>query len=198
MLNEQQPQPIGGVHGTAVGSVGGAAENGVGIVGVYPQAVLQSSTRAAGSGTQIPDGRVVAGFPAASEQGPGVISISFGGDGPEPQMSRPSSAVLKGPLVVAAAGNDGDSGNPLAYPGTPHVSRWARPTPRTTPSLPSRPSPSALDVAAPGVAIVAAVPFSHDPSMSSDSSNLSGTSFATPLVSSRPRRGCGRCGPRWT
>ena len=41
-LNAQEPQPLGGVHGTAVASLIGAAENGVGIVGIYPEALLQT------------------------------------------------------------------------------------------------------------------------------------------------------------
>ena len=49
-LNSQEPLPLGGVHGTAVASVIGAAENGVGIVGVYPEAVLQSWDAAPGRG----------------------------------------------------------------------------------------------------------------------------------------------------
>ena len=52
-LNAQEPQPIGGVHGTAVASVIGAPANGVGIVGIYPDALLQTWDAAVGSGTAL-------------------------------------------------------------------------------------------------------------------------------------------------
>ena len=52
-LNTQEPQPFGGVHGTSVASVVGAQENGVGIVGVYPDAVIRSWDAATGLGTEL-------------------------------------------------------------------------------------------------------------------------------------------------
>ena len=83
MLNAQEPQPLGGVHGTAVASLIGAAENGVGIVGVYPQAVLQSWDSAIGSGTRLATSEIVQGVLAAAARGPGVINLSLGSDGNE-------------------------------------------------------------------------------------------------------------------
>ena len=52
-LNPQEPAPLGGEHGTGVASLVGAPRNGVGIVGVYPQAVLRSWDTALGQGTSI-------------------------------------------------------------------------------------------------------------------------------------------------
>ena len=40
-LNDQEPAGVGGEHGTSVASVIGAPLNGVGLVGVYPRAVLR-------------------------------------------------------------------------------------------------------------------------------------------------------------
>ena len=53
LLNTQEPSGIGGEHGTSVASVVGAPVNGVGLVGVYPQAVLRSWDAALGEGTRL-------------------------------------------------------------------------------------------------------------------------------------------------
>ena len=123
MLNAQEPQPFGGVHGTAVASLIGATENGVGIVGVYPQALVQSWDSAIGAGTQLDTSEIVKGVLAAAAGGPGVINLSLGGNSFEVVIQQAiATAISKGLLVVAAAGNDGDAGNPLTYPASlPHV-----------------------------------------------------------------------------
>ena len=61
-LNVQQPEPIGGIHGTAVTSLIGAPANGVGIVGIYPLASLNSWDAALGEGTRLTTSEIVAGF----------------------------------------------------------------------------------------------------------------------------------------
>jgi len=149
-------------------------------VGVYPQAVLQSFD--ASPVTGVTDFGAVQGVTAAAQHCPGVISISFGGTSRDPQLE---DAVLgafhNGCLVVAAVGNGGLQGSPPEYPASyPHVLTVGATDQSDTVAALSTLSP-ALDVAAPGIGMVAAVPFSHDPS--GYSSNLSGTSFATPLVS---------------
>ena len=50
LLNTQEPAGIGGEHGTSVASVIGAPANGVGVIGIYPQAVLRSWDAALGDG----------------------------------------------------------------------------------------------------------------------------------------------------
>ena len=179
-LNDQTVDGRDEHHGTAVASLAGAPENGVGIVGVYPQAVLRSFD-ASPLGT-VTDFGAVQGVTAAAEHCPGVISISFGGSSRNMQLEDAIlGAFHNGCLVVAAAGNAGQQGNPPTYPASyPHVLTVGATDQNDAVASFSTLSP-ALDVAAPGVAIVAAVPFSHDPS--GYSSDLSGTSFSTPLVS---------------
>ena len=53
LLNAQEPAGIGGEHGTSVASVIGAPVNGIGVVGIYPQAVLRSWDAALGEGTRL-------------------------------------------------------------------------------------------------------------------------------------------------
>ena len=70
-LNPQEPAGIGGEHGTAVGSLVGAPANGVGVVGIYPDALLRSWDAARGAGTQLDTGEIVQGLLAAANAGPG-------------------------------------------------------------------------------------------------------------------------------
>ena len=177
LLNEQQPQPIGGVHGTAVASVIGGPENGVGVVGIYPQAVLQSWDAALGQGTQLATSDIVSGVLAAADRGPGVINLSLGGTEVElPIQQAVATAVSKGMLVVAAAGNDGERGSPLTYPASlPHVLTVAATDEQNrVASFSSR--SHFVDLAAPGVDITVASAL--DGSWDSED----GTSFASPIV----------------
>ncbi len=177
-LNPQEPQPIGGVHGTAVASVVGAPVNGVGTVGIYPQSVLQSWDAAGGEGTQLTTSGIVAGVLAATKLGKGVINLSLGGSGADvPTQQAIATAVSKGMLVVAAAGNDGETGNPLTYPASfPHVLTVGATDEQnqvTSFSSQSR----FVDLAAPGQDITVATAL--DQSWAAED----GTSFAAPLVS---------------
>jgi hypothetical protein len=177
MLNAQEPQPLGGVHGTAVASLIAAAENGVGIVGVYPQARLQSWDSAIGSGTQLATSEIVKGVLAATAGGPGVINLSLGGDSAEvPIRQAIAAAVSKGMLVVAASGNDGDAGNRLTYPASlPHVLTVGATDSGNGVAVFSSRS-SFVDLAAPGQDIVVA------DALSQGWESEDGTSFASPIV----------------
>ena len=177
MLNAQEPAPLGGVHGTAVASLIGATENGVGIVGVYPQALLQSWDSAIGAGTQLDTSEIVKGVLAAAAGGPGVINLSLGGDSFEVVIQQAiATAISKGLLVVAAAGNDGDAGNPLTYPASlPHVLTVAA-TDEQNRVAPFSSQSRFVDLAAPGQDMTVATAL--DQSWQEED----GTSFASPLV----------------
>ena len=121
-LNPQEPAPLGGEHGTMVSSVIGAPENGVGIVGVYPQAVIQSWDTALGEGTRLDSVEITNGILAAARAGRGVVNLSLGGDRDEAIALAIQEAIARGTLVVAASGNEGLEGSPLTYPAAlPHV-----------------------------------------------------------------------------
>jgi subtilisin family serine protease len=179
-LNDQTVDGIGEYHGTAVASLAVAPANGVGIVGVYPQAVFESFD--ASPISVITDTGAIQGIATAAQHCPGVISMSFGGAARDPALEDAIlGAVHNGCLVVAAAGNGGQQGSPVTYPADyPHVLTVGATDQSDAVASFSSLSP-ALDVAAPGVAIVAAVPLSRDPS--GYASDLSGTSFSTPIVS---------------
>ncbi len=181
LLNPQEPQPLGGVHGTAVASVVGAQENGVGIVGIYPDAILRSWDAATGLGTELTSSGIVNGILSASVAGRSVINLSLGGPGRDPAIEAAVNlAVARGSLVVAASGNDGDRGNALGYPAAyPHVLTVGATQPDGS-VAPFSSTSRFVDLAAPGVEIpVAAV----DPETGATGWALEdGTSFASPLV----------------
>ena len=177
-LNPQEPAPFGGEHGTAVASLVGAPRNGVGIVGVYPQALIQSWDTALGQGTSIDTAEVVRGITTAADDGRGVINLSLGSSERDELIEQAiDEAYAKGSLVVVASGNDGDHGNPAEYPADyPHVlTVGATDRDNAVASFSSR-SPY-VDLVAPGQDVTVAT--------ASDSSWQveSGTSFSAPIVS---------------
>lgn len=176
-LNAQEPQPLGGEHGTMVSSLIGAPENGAGIVGIYPQAVIRSWDAAIGEGTRLDGGEIVSGILTAARSGRGVINLSLGGDRDLALEYAISEAVALGSLVVVASGNDGGNGNTLAYPAIlPHVVTVGATDRAGRVASFSSTSPY-VDIAAPGDGVTVASAIDHGWKVSS------GTSFSTPLVS---------------
>src|SRR5581483_821384 len=101
-LDNQEPAPVGGVHGTAVASVIGAPVNGVGLVGIYPQSIIRSYDASLGDGTDLPSSEIAAGIVAAAAAGRSVINLSLGGPEPDPAIDAAiERAVRGGSLVVA-------------------------------------------------------------------------------------------------
>jgi hypothetical protein len=175
-LNAQEPAPLGGEHGTQVASLVGAPANGVGIVGIYPDAVLRSWDAALGEGRQLVTSEIVAGITAAARGGPGVINLSLGGARDDVIEQAVSEAWAGGSLIVAAAGNDGDSGNMLTYPAAlPHVLTVGA-TDRTSAPASFTSASRFVDLAAPGAGVLVAS------ARQGGWVESSGTSFAAPLV----------------
>src|SRR4029453_13060817 len=94
-------------HGTAVSSVAAAPENGAGILGVYPQAVLRSVDV-----RQLRTSDVIRGLSLAIEAGPSVINMSFGV--PTSQLLTDTVAVAfrTGSLLLPAPRNQRHLGAP--------------------------------------------------------------------------------------
>jgi hypothetical protein len=176
-LNNQEPAGFGGEHGTAVGSLIGAPENGVGIVGIYPQAVLRSWDAAIGEGTQLTTSEIVRGLEEAAGQGPDVINLSLGSDERSRLIEQAVYAAFRrGSLVVAASGNDGERGNALTYPASlRHVLTAGAADRASRAALFSSRSPY-VDLVAPGDGVTVASARTHG------FLRQSGTSFASPLV----------------
>jgi subtilisin family serine protease len=160
-------------HGTLVAATAAAALNAIGGEGVYPSATLRSydfdySTAASYYG----------GFTAAVRAGPGVINMSFGGtEASRADYEAIISTFAGGSVLVAAAGNDYEKGNPTDYPGAyPHVLTVAA---TDQAGLPTSFSSAGrhVDLAAPGVAIPV-----QDPRDPHYYFAVDGTSFSAPIV----------------
>jgi hypothetical protein len=173
-----QQFPVTLSHGTATTSVAAAPVNGTGIVGVWPGAralnvPLPDVISCEWSAQQIA---------AAIEHGAAVINMSYGAGEPcYPEYVALQAAVARGIVPVAAAGNEFAQGNPLEFPASlPHVMTVAAvgPPPEFRSSFFSNAN-AAIDLSAPGEAIMTAVPTSLDPA---GWQQQWGTSFAAPMV----------------
>jgi hypothetical protein len=176
-LNNQEPAPLGGRHGTAVASVVGAPVNGVGLVGIYPTGVIRSFDASLGDGTRLPSSDIAAGILAAARAGRSVINLSLGSNRDDPDIDAAiAEAVRLGNLVVAASGNSGEEGSPPSYPAvTAHVLTVGATDQSGQPAIFSSRSPF-VDLAAPGVDIPVAT------ALDNGYDAQSGTSFSSPIV----------------
>lgn len=176
-LNEQEPSGVGGEHGTSVASVVAAPANGVGLVGIYPEARFRTWDAAKGQGTALETSEIVQGILAAANTGPGIVNLSLGSARRELVIEQAVyEAVRKNTLVVAASGNDGDAGNPLGFPASiPHVLTVGA-TGRANEVAGFSSRSRFVDLAAPGVDIPIAT------AIGKGWIEGDGTSFASPLV----------------
>jgi subtilase family protein len=178
-LNTQTTDEEDEDHGTEVSSVIAAPVNGVGVVGVYPQAVLRVWD--ASPFGFLNEGAAIEGIMEAARRGPGVLNLSFGGEDNDPLLAEAIMyAYRNGSLVVAAAGNEGFEGSPVNYPAAyPHVLTVGATNEQGRIAGFSTLSP-AIDLAAPGVRIPVAEPVAAD--ASGYVLDASGTSFSSPIV----------------
>ncbi len=178
LLNRQTVVEEEEDHGTEVSSVIGAPNNGFGIVGVYPEAILQVWD--ASPFGILNEGAAIQGIVEAARRGPGVINLSFGGEDKDPLLEEAVTfAFRSGSLVVAAAGNEGLEGSPTGYPAAyPHVLTVGATNENGRVAAFSTLAPT-VDLAAPGVRIPVAEPLEQDPS---GYIQVPGTSFSSPLV----------------
>lgn len=161
-------------HGTAVSSVAAAPENGLGILGVYPQAVLRSVDVG-----ELNVANVIAALVEAMRAGPSVINMSFGVPHTRLLEDTLLTAVRTGSVLVASSGNERQEGTRAGPPGSlAHVLTVAATDQRNEPAEFSTAS-LGVDLAAPGVEIPAAIPrvFSE-----SGYAAVDGTSFSGPIV----------------
>ncbi|MEI8409922.1 MULTISPECIES: S8 family serine peptidase [unclassified Kribbella] len=181
-FNTALPPNDGDGHGTAVtGIIAAGTSNTIGIAGVAwnakvrPVKVLDDE----GSGT---DANVINGINWAVKNGARVINLSLGSDEDSPVLhSAITSAVAKGVVVVAAAGNTGYSAPhyPAAYPEVLSVgaTNWyGALTEFSTYG-------DTVDIAAPGFDITSTAPRAQTPAgFDPYYIGLGGTSFSSPIV----------------
>jgi hypothetical protein len=179
--------PVTNLHGTATASVAAAPANGIGILGVWPGARALNVPLKTEPGT---DGAISCSASAdaigqAVAAGAAVINMSYGSTSEcTAEKIQIYYAVATGAVPVAAAGNEFEQGNPLEFPASlPHVVTVAATT-KDGKSADFSNANDAVDLSAPGVDIMSAVPPSLDDDGTPDGYELlSGTSFAAPMVS---------------
>ncbi|HEX6020355.1 MAG TPA: S8 family serine peptidase [Solirubrobacter sp.] len=168
------------LHGTATASVATGTGAG-GVLGVWPGMRLANHA--------FPPDRLTCADSAAMidravARGAAVINMSYGSDERcFTEFAALQNATLNGVVVVAAAGNEREFGNPAEYPGAfPHViAVGALAVEERAASFSN--AGAAVDLAAPGVDVPAAVPWLFDPDGVADGvTALSGTSLSAPMV----------------
>lgn len=175
-------ETLGNEHGTATTAVAAAPKNDVGILGIWPgmraiNVPLPSEQISCGdSARQIV--RAVA-LQAA------VINMSYGSpDACFTEYVALQRATKAGVTLVAASGNEFDQGNKEQFPASlPHVLTVAAITPKSEAAFFSNAN-AGVDLAAPGIGILTAVPVSLDVADGTQDgyTGVSGTSFAAPMV----------------
>ena len=177
-LNAQTTTGPNENHGTEIASVAAAPANGTGIAGIYPQAALDVWD-ATPAPTGIQSQPAAAGIAAAPC--PGVVNLSWGTTTIDPVVDQAiQAAERRGCLVVAAAGNLGDKGNPKVYPAADlHVLAVGSSDQSGAPAAFSSTGPW-VDLLAPGVGIEVDTPLWRDPS---GNVLADGTSFSAAIVS---------------
>ncbi len=160
-------------HGTATLGVAAAPVNGVGIVGAYPGA-RAVNVALPSKGIKCADS--ARGIRRAITLGARVISMSYGSTGfCQAEYEAIQLATRRGITLVAAGGNERTRGNPYEFPASlPHVVTVGALDDADAPAFFSNAN-AALDLAAPGVGIVA-------PVLRDRYARVSGTSFSTPMV----------------
>jgi hypothetical protein len=187
-------------HGTQVAGAAGAPANGVGIVGIWPGMRVR---------VQVPDVFNCSGnarsVDRAVRAGARVINMSYGFIGRQACFSHvvaTQRAFGSNVVLVAAAGNEFEEGNPLESPGAdPHIITAAAINRDFTSSYFSNES-GAIDVAAPGRQILLPLPpqFDRDDGAADGYAEVQGTSFSAPMVAAvaawlravRPRLAAGQ------
>lgn len=163
------------LHGTHVaGTVGAIANNGVGVAGVAPNSefAIFKGLDAAGLGFYAD---IVAGVHwLHTTGGAKLISMSIGGPKDDALNRELSEAAAAGTLLIAAAGNDGDStaNYPAFHPDVVSVAATDAADRRASFSNCN----SDVEIAAPGVDVWSTAP-------GNGYLSLDGTSMATPHVS---------------
>jgi hypothetical protein len=172
--------PAGLFHGTAVASVASAPVNGAGITGVWPGA---RTVVAAADGFC---GSTVEALYRADAAGAAVINMSYGFPAGACFAHYVATQRLfgSGAVLVAAAGNEFQEGNPTdgVPASSPHVITVSALNPDLSSAGFSNRNLS-VDVAAPGVDVLAAVPAWLDQDGVADGYQfVDGTSFSAPMV----------------
>jgi subtilisin family serine protease len=171
-------------HGTHVAGTIAGRGNGIGVVGVAPSGTLRLYIAkvfdAAGSASSVVVARAMLG---CWRNGAHVVSMSLGGDSASPVEQRVTDLLhKKGVLMIAAAGNDGNSA--VSYPaGFPEVVSVAAVDEQRAHASFSQFNAD-VELAAPGVGVLSSVPAF---SQTGASAMVGGVSYTVQSMEGSPR-----------
>lgn len=162
-------------HGSHVaGIIGACTNNAVGVAGVAPNVRLMPIKALIGLSGNSAD--VAAGITRAVDQGAKVINLSLGSSTPNNVLANAVTyAYNQGVLVVAAAGNFAQQGNPIFYPAAYPETVAVAATTLSDGWANFSEHHSYVDIAAPGSSIYSTI-------IDDDYGYKTGTSMATPHV----------------
>ena len=147
-------------HGTHTAGTVAAADNGIGVVGVAPEANLLIGKVLGNDGSGLTSD-LISGIEWAVNNGADVISMSLGGTDSSTSLENAcNNALSAGVLLVAAAGNDGSSvlNYPAAYGSVISVAAVDENKEKASFSN----FGSTIDLSAPGVAVLSTVSVGDD------------------------------------
>lgn len=169
-------------HGTSVaGLIGAAGNNSLGIAGVNWHTQILPLQALGDNGVGYTSD-ITAAIDYAISRDVDVINLSLGGENHDPVLEAAiNRAIAANILVVAAAGNDGC--NCMSYPARyPQVLSVGATTQANTVSSSSSYG-TTLDLVAPGSLISRSTGWAANNQQSLYRNNISGTSYAAPIVS---------------
>lgn len=171
-------------HGTHVAGTVAALNNSVGVIGVAPSARLRLYIAkvfdAAGSASSVTVARAMLG---CWRNGANVVSMSLGGDTASPVEQRVTALLAKkGVLMIAAAGNDGNTAVSFPAGFAEVVSVAAIDAARAHAGFSQ--SNADVELAAPGVDVVSTVPAF---SQTGASATVGGTAYTVQSMDGSPR-----------
>lgn len=162
-------------HGTHVaGTIAALTGNGIGVGSIAPGAKILPVRVLDADGKGYVS-NIAAGIIWAADNGADVINLSLGGPTQTTiEEAAVNYATSKGVIVVAAAGNSGNTGNPVMYPAAYSNAIAVSATDRNDNTTPWSEFGPQVDISAPGESILSTYPAGY--------TYMSGTSMATPHV----------------
>ena len=162
-------------HGTHVAGTIAALDNSTGVIGVYPGADLHIVKIFNDSGSWTAASDLIAGIQQCVDAGSHVVSMSLGGGAPSSaEETAMNNFTAGGTLLIAAAGNDGNSS--LSYPASYDAVMSVAAVDSSANVASFSQYNSQVEIAAAGVSVNSTLP-------GDTYASWNGTSMATPHVS---------------
>ena len=162
-------------HGTHVAGTAAAADNGVGVLGVAPDATLHAVKVLECDGGGSFDA-IAAGIEWSADQGHDVINMSLGSDSDSDVISDAIDyAASQNVVIISSAGNSGECTDCVGFPARHPESMAISATDENDDLASFSSTGPEVDIAAPGVDTLSSVP-------RDDYAEFSGTSMSAPHV----------------